>query len=63
MPVATAAPTADLEHEDGSLPPAASAGRQTEGERHPHAERGPRPGVKELAGEVGRAIGTGSEFG
>ena len=53
---------AELEHEDGSLPPAASAGRQTDG-RERDRRPGPRAGVEQLATAVGRAVGTGTEFG
>lgn len=56
-----------LEHEDGPLPPPASAGRQRggdadHGESRPHRRRTP-PGLAPLADSVGRAIGTGAEFG
>ena len=58
-------PSAELEHEDGPLRPAASAGRQSDSQPDGHGDRDrvPRPGVTELAGAVGRAIGTGTEFG
>jgi hypothetical protein len=55
-----------LEHETGDLPPAASAGRNTNTGRKP--DREPRESerdrrVQALATEVGRAVATGAEFG
>ena len=57
-------PSGSLEHETGDLPPAASAGRQRSGsddvsQRPTRRERR----VHGLAQAVGRAVGTGSEFG
>jgi hypothetical protein len=54
------------EHETGDLPPAASAGRNTNTGEKP--DREPRESkrdrrVRALASEVGRAVGTGAEFG
>ena len=56
--------SAPLEPESGDLPPAASAGRQQGGEDEAAAGPSRRERrVRELAEAVGRAVGTGSEFG
>jgi hypothetical protein len=59
-------PSGDLEHEDGELPPPASAGRNTGGgpetpARKPADEHD--ADVLVVATEVARAIATGSDFG
>jgi hypothetical protein len=55
----------DLEHEGGSLPPPASAGRNTGRAARPHKpERDPiDPQVLALATAVARAVATGADFG
>jgi hypothetical protein len=66
---AGSAPPAELEHEDGALPPAASAGRNTGPGTGPDrpARRGggdeQEARVLVVATEVARAVATGSDFG
>jgi hypothetical protein len=58
-------PSGPLEHESGDLPPPASAGRQA-GDRDGSASPGPSQRerrLRDVAEAVGRAVGTGSEFG
>jgi hypothetical protein len=61
-------PPAELEHESGELPPAASAGRNTGPGTDPSRPDRPRRGDREaevlvIATEVARAIATGADFG
>jgi hypothetical protein len=61
-------PPAELEHESGELPPAASAGRNTgrgtDSARPAHRRRGEREAeVLVIATAVARAIATGADFG
>jgi lysophospholipase L1-like esterase len=58
-------PSGPLEHESSEIPPA-SAGRQTHAEPKPRPDPGPsqrQQRLHDLAVSVGRAVGTGAEFG